>query len=59
MADRFVNALIAAIEDPDVRRIAENFGLAGALDQWADSTDILSSAAVCRPVGLVVFDVTE
>ena len=47
MADRFVNALIAAIEDPDVRRIAENFGLAGALDQWADSTDILSSAARC------------
>jgi hypothetical protein len=58
MADRFVNALVAAIEDPDVRRIAENFGLAGALDQWADSTDILSSAAVCRRVGRV-FDVTE
>ncbi len=59
MADRFVNALIAAIVDPDVRRIAENFGLAGALDQWADSTDILSSAgAVCRRVGHV-FDVTE
>jgi hypothetical protein len=57
MADRFVTALIAAIQDPDVRRIAENFGLAGALDQWADSTDILSSAGVvCRRVGRV-FDV--
>jgi hypothetical protein len=59
MADRFVTALIAAIQDPEVRRIAENFGLAGALDQWADSTDILSSAgAVCRRAGRV-FDVTE
>jgi hypothetical protein len=59
MADRFVNALTTAIEDPDVRRIAENFGLAGALDQWADSTDILSSAgAVCRRVGQV-FDLTK
>ena len=59
MADRFVDALIAAIQDPDVRRIRENFGLAGALDQWADSTDILSSAgAVYRRVGRV-FDGTE
>jgi hypothetical protein len=59
MADRFVTALIAAIQDPEVRRIAEKFGLAGALDQWADSTDILSSAGeVCRRAGSV-FDVTE
>jgi hypothetical protein len=53
MADRFVTALIAAIQDPDVRWIAENLGLAGALDQWADSTDILSSAAVCRRAGAI------
>lgn len=59
MADRFVTGLIAAIQDPDVRRISEHFGLATALDQWADSTDILSSAgAVCRRF-VRVFEGTE
>jgi hypothetical protein len=59
MANRFVVALRAAIQDPEVRRIAENFGLAGALDQWADSLDILySPATVRRRVGRV-FDVTQ
>jgi hypothetical protein len=58
MADRFGSALCAAIRDPDVLRIAENFGLAGALDQWADSTDIVSYAGRSRRVGQV-FDVTE
>jgi hypothetical protein len=54
MADRFVDALIAAIQDPDVLRIREKFGLAGALDQWADSTDIVGSAGtVCHRVGRV------
>jgi hypothetical protein len=59
MADRFVDALSAAIQDPEVRRIREKFGLAGALDQWADSTDIVGSAGtVFHRVGRV-FDVTE
>jgi hypothetical protein len=58
MADRFVDALSAAIQDPDVRRITENFGLAGALDQWADSTDIVSYTGRSRRVGRV-FDVAE
>jgi hypothetical protein len=53
MADRFANALSAAIEDPEVLRIKENLGLAGALDQWADSTDVISNAATARRVGRV------
>jgi hypothetical protein len=36
MADRFVDALSAAIQDPEVLRIREKVGLVGALDQWAD-----------------------
>ena len=59
MADRFVDALSAAIQDPDVLRVKENLGLAGALDQWADSTDIVSYAGRSRRVGVVAFDVTE
>jgi hypothetical protein len=60
MADRFVNALSAAIQDPQVLRVmADNsLGLAGALDQWADSTDIVSYAGRSRRVGQV-FDLTE
>lgn len=59
MADRFADALSVAIQDPDVLRVKENLGLAGALDQWADSTDIVSYAGRSRRVGLVAFDVTE
>jgi hypothetical protein len=55
MADRFVDALTAAIQDPDVLRIKENLGPAGALDQWADSTDIVSKTALSRRVGIVVY----
>jgi hypothetical protein len=60
MADRFVNALIAAIKDSDVQRIMnnDNLGLAGALDQWADSTDIVSYAERSRRVSRV-FDTTK
>jgi hypothetical protein len=58
MADRFATALSAAIQDPDVRRIMNTLGLAGALDQWADSTDIVSYAGRSHRVGQV-FDVTE
>ena len=58
MADRFASALSAAIQDPDVCRIMHTLGLTGALDQWADSTDIVSFAARSRRVGQV-FDVTE
>jgi hypothetical protein len=60
MADRFVNALSAAIQDPAVLQVMRdhNLGLAGALDQWADSTDIVSYAERSRRVGQV-FDVSE
>ena len=54
-AERFVAALIAAIKDPDVLRMIPNFGLAGAVDQWVDSTDILQHAAKSRQVG-TLFD---
>jgi hypothetical protein len=36
--DRFANALIAAIRDPDVQRIAHKT-LCGSIDQYSDSTD--------------------
>jgi hypothetical protein len=43
-ADRFVEACLAAVRDPRVREL----GLIGAIDQFADNTDVLSNPAVYR-----------
>ncbi|MFC9926193.1 DUF4037 domain-containing protein [Streptomyces sp. NPDC127190] len=37
-AERFAQALAETVTDPDLRRL----GLVGSVDQWADSTDLLS-----------------
>lgn len=47
-AERFANALAAAIRDEALRRIADSVGLVGAVDQFADCTDVLSRADSCR-----------
>ena len=47
-AERFAGALAAAIRDPDVLDIIATRGLIGGVDQFADSTDILTHAARCR-----------
>jgi Domain of unknown function (DUF4037) len=49
-ADRFVRALEEAITDPAVRGLAAPFG---AVDQFTDSTDILSDPAVYRKLRLL------
>ena len=49
-ADRFVQALEQAITDPAVRGLAAPFG---AVDQFTDSTDILSDPAVYRKLRLL------
>lgn len=41
-AERLVRALLEAIEEPQVRRIAEG-PLVGSVDQWSDSTDLLEA----------------
>jgi len=41
LGDRFADAIVARIADPAVRRIAER-GQIGSLDQFSDSTDLLS-----------------
>ena len=38
-AERFADALLAAIEDPDVRALPR---FLGSIDQFVDSTDVLS-----------------
>jgi hypothetical protein len=44
--DRFADALRAAITDPEVRALPEHLG---SIDQWVDSTDVLSYPAwACR-----------
>ena len=43
-ADRFVAACLAAVDDPDLRRLP----LVGSVDQIADSTDLLSYPELCR-----------
>jgi hypothetical protein len=51
--DRFAEALKASIQDPRVRSLVEAAGLVGSVDQWIDSTDVLSAPAeVCRRVSL-------
>lgn len=47
-AERFATALSAAIQDPDLLRVIHDAGLVGAVDQWADSPDIITHAARCR-----------
>lgn len=55
-AERFATALRAAIRDADLRRIADEVGLVGGVDQLADSTDVVSSAAVSRRLGMLYGD---
>ncbi|HEX5439369.1 MAG TPA: DUF4037 domain-containing protein [Ktedonobacterales bacterium] len=50
-AERFANALATTIQDEELRRIMESVGLVGAVDQFADSTDILSHAGRSRRLG--------
>jgi hypothetical protein len=50
-AERFATALTAAIHDETVRQIIEVVGLVGAVDQFVDSTDVLTEAAHCRQLG--------
>ncbi len=50
-AERFANALSATIRDEELRHIIAEYGLVGAVDQFADSTDILSHAGRSRRLG--------
>jgi len=49
-AEQFEGAVIAQIRDPAVRAllIPGTKGVIGGIDQFIDSTDILSHAAQCR-----------
>lgn len=44
MADRFADACLATVTDPQLRAL----GLIGAIDQVVDNTDVLSSPERCR-----------
>lgn len=50
-AERFANALSETIRDEELRRIIERVDLVGAVDQFADSADILSHAGRSRQLG--------
>ncbi len=50
-AERFANALAATIQDEELCRTIESAGLVGAVDQFADSTDVLSHAGRSRALG--------
>jgi len=50
-AERFANVLAATIRDEELRRIIDDVGLVGAVDQFADSTDMLSHAGRSRRLG--------
>jgi len=40
-AERFSSALVESIDDPELRQICSTTGRIGAIDQFADSTDLL------------------
>jgi hypothetical protein len=42
--ERFAEALVAAIEDPQVRAIAQRAGLIGSADQVSDNVDVVSNS---------------
>ena len=50
-AERFAQALASAIRDEELRRIIDDVGLVGAVDQFVDSTDILSHAGHSQRLG--------
>jgi Domain of unknown function (DUF4037) len=50
-AERFGQALAAAIQEKELRRILGTVGLVGAVDQFVDSTDVLADAGHCRRLG--------
>jgi hypothetical protein len=47
-AERFADALVAALQDPDVKRLVMSVGLVGGLDQCVDSTDVLERPLLCQ-----------
>jgi hypothetical protein len=50
-ADRFVDATLRAITDPQVRALPARIG---GVDQFVDSTDVLGSAGIARAVAAAV-----
>jgi hypothetical protein len=46
-AERFSSALIKSLEDRELRQICFATGLIGAIDQFADSTDLLDRPDLC------------
>lgn len=46
-AERFSSALIESIDDQELRQICSTTGLIGAIDQFADSTDLLDRPDLC------------
>jgi hypothetical protein len=53
-AARFAEALVASIQDIEVKRIVTAVGLVGGLDQFVDSTDILERPWLCQQVGALL-----
>jgi len=50
-AERFATALSGTIRDEELRHLIESVGLVGAVDQFADSADILSHAGRSHLLG--------
>jgi hypothetical protein len=42
------NSRVATVGDDEVRAVIDRVGLIGGIDQWADSTDVLDRADLCR-----------
>jgi len=47
-AGRFADAVRSTITDPEVLAVVNRNGQIGGIDQFADSTDVLSRPAICN-----------
>lgn len=49
-AETIIKEMLVAITDPNVRKVltSDSTGVIGSLDQWIDSTDILSNGRLCN-----------
>jgi hypothetical protein len=53
-AGRFADALVAAIQDPEIEGIVASVGLLGGVDQYVDSTDVLERPLLCQKFGVLL-----
>jgi hypothetical protein len=58
-AERFSSALVETIQDRELRQICSTTGLIGAIDQFADSTDLLDRPDLCARLAALFTEIRK